>query len=234
MPTNSFTIPARLPGLNELIGANRRGWHEGARLKADTDGLIRLAIRAAMRRGECRPAKGRVRVSFLWRERTRRRDLDNIFSAKKFVLDAIAAGKCVVTANKKLLAEHGREIFDAAEAGGGTVFYEASVAGGIPIIKSLREGFVGNRINRIFGILNGTCNYIFTRMERENLGFEEVLKDAQRLGYAEANPSLDIDGFDTAHKAVILASLARRSYQPPEGRSPRGSQPICRSFRSRS
>ena len=128
--------------------------------------------------------------------------------SRKFILSALEQGKTVVTANKALLADYGREIFDAAEAGGGTVFYEASVAGGIPIIKSLREGFVGNRINRIFGILNGTCNYIFTRMERENLGFEEVLKDAQRLGYAEANPSLDIDGFDTAHKAVILASLA--------------------------
>lgn len=103
MPTNSFTIPARLPGLNELIGANRRGWHEGARLKADTDGLIRLAIRAAMRRGECRPAKGRVRISFLWRERTRRRDLDNIFSAKKFVLDAMQAEGLIETDGQRVV-----------------------------------------------------------------------------------------------------------------------------------
>lgn len=128
--------------------------------------------------------------------------------SRKFILSALKQGKAVVTANKALLADYGPELFAAAEAGGGTICYEASVGGGIPIIKALREGFVGNRINRIYGILNGTCNYILTRMEREGLGFEEVLKDAQRLGYAEANPSLDIDGFDTAHKAVILASLA--------------------------
>lgn len=128
--------------------------------------------------------------------------------AKKFILEALNKGKSVVTANKALLAQFGQELFDAAEKNGVDLWYEASVAGGIPIIKSLREGFVGNRIKGIYGILNGTCNYIFTRMEREKLGFESVLKDAQRLGYAEANPSLDIDGFDTAHKATILASLA--------------------------
>ena len=128
--------------------------------------------------------------------------------AKKFVLDALAAKKCVVTANKKLLAEYGREIFDAAEKNGVDIYFGASVGGGIPIIRVLREGLAGNEIESIHGILNGTCNYILTRMENEGLGFEEVLKDAQRLGYAEANPSLDVDGFDTAHKACILAALA--------------------------
>ena len=128
--------------------------------------------------------------------------------AKKFILDAIRAGKSVVTANKALLALHGEEIFAAAEAAGVDVFYEASVAGGIPIIKALREGLVGNRIRRIYGIMNGTCNYILTRMEREGADFNTVLADAQKLGYAEANPSLDIDGFDTAHKTAILAALA--------------------------
>lgn len=128
--------------------------------------------------------------------------------AKKFILDALSLGKTVVTANKALLADHGKELFDIAKQNGGTICYEASVAGGIPIIKALREGFVGNRINKIYGILNGTCNYILTRMAKEKLSFENVLKDAQRLGYAETNPTLDIDGFDTAHKAVILASLA--------------------------
>ena len=128
--------------------------------------------------------------------------------AKKFILDAIEAGKCVVTANKALLALHGKEIFDAAEKKGVDVYYEASVAGGIPIIKALREGLVSNRINRICGIMNGTCNYIITRMEREGADFNSVLADAQKLGYAEANPSLDIDGFDTAHKTAILAALA--------------------------
>ena len=133
--------------------------------------------------------------------------------AKKFVLDALAAKKCVVTANKKLLAEHGREIFDAAEKNGVDIYFGASVGGGIPIIRVLREGLSGNEIESIHGILNGTCNYILTRMEREGLPFDEVLKDAQRLGYAEANPSLDIDGFDTAHKACILSALAY-GFQP--------------------
>ena len=128
--------------------------------------------------------------------------------SKEFILEALKRGKTVVTANKALLAEYGKDLFKAAADNHVSIHYEASVAGGIPIIKSLREGFVGNRINRIYGILNGTCNYIFTRMEREKLGFEDVLADAQRLGYAEANPSLDIDGFDTAHKAAILTSLA--------------------------
>ncbi len=133
--------------------------------------------------------------------------------AKKLVLEALNAKKCVVTANKKLLAEYGREIFDAAEANGVDIYFGASVGGGIPIIRVLREGLAGNDIESIHGILNGTCNYILTRMENEGLPFDAVLKDAQKLGYAEANPSLDIDGFDTAHKACILAALAY-GFQP--------------------
>ncbi|MBQ4328572.1 MAG: homoserine dehydrogenase [Lentisphaeria bacterium] len=128
--------------------------------------------------------------------------------AKKFILEALKAGKSVVTANKALLAHYGEELFAAAQESGADIFYEASVAGGIPIIKALREGLVSNKINKIFGILNGTCNYILTRMEREGANFADVLADAQKLGYAEANPSLDIDGFDTAHKTAILAALA--------------------------
>ena len=133
--------------------------------------------------------------------------------AKKFVLDALTAKKCVVTANKKLLAEYGREIFDTAKANDVDIYFGASVGGGIPIIRVLREGLAGNDIESIHGILNGTCNYILTRMENEGLPFDEVLKDAQKLGYAEANPSLDIDGFDTAHKACILSALAY-GFQP--------------------
>ena len=133
--------------------------------------------------------------------------------ARKFVLDALNAKKCVVTANKKLLAEHGKEIFYTAEANGVDIYFGASVGGGIPIIRVLREGLVSNDIESIHGILNGTCNYILTRMEREGASFDDVLKDAQRLGYAEADPSLDIDGFDTAHKACILAALAY-GFQP--------------------
>ncbi len=128
--------------------------------------------------------------------------------AKTFVLDALRAKKCVVTANKKLLAEHGREIFETAARNDVDIYFGASVGGGIPIIRVLREGLAGNDIESIHGILNGTCNYILTRMENEGLPFDEVLADAQKLGYAEADPSLDIDGFDTAHKACILAALA--------------------------
>jgi len=128
--------------------------------------------------------------------------------AKKLILEALAAGKAVVTANKALLAEHGAEIFPLAAEKGVDLYYEASVAGGIPIIKALREGLVGNQIERIYGIMNGTCNYILTRMENEGIAFDEVLAEAQKAGYAEADPGLDIDGGDTAHKAVLLASLA--------------------------
>ncbi len=128
--------------------------------------------------------------------------------AKDFILEALKLGKPVVTANKALLAKKGEELFTAAEKYKADIYYEASVAGGIPIIKVLREGLVANRIQKMYGILNGTCNYILTRMEREGLDFEPILRDAQALGYAEAEPSLDIDGFDTAHKAAILASLA--------------------------
>ena len=136
--------------------------------------------------------------------------------AKTFVLKALENGKCVVTANKKLLAEFGQEIFAAAAKAGRDIYFGASVGGGIPIIRVLREGLAGNEIESIHGILNGTCNYILTRMENEGLPFDVVLKDAQRLGYAEANPSLDFDGLDTAHKACILAALAF-GFQPKLG-----------------
>lgn len=128
--------------------------------------------------------------------------------AKELVTRALELGKPVVTANKKMLAEYGVELFGLAAKHHATVAFEASVAGGIPIIKALREGLVANHINEVYGILNGTCNYILTRMEREGLAFNDVLKAAQAAGYAEAEPSLDIDGHDTAHKAALLASLA--------------------------
>jgi len=134
--------------------------------------------------------------------------------AKALVLEALNAGKPVVTANKKLLAEHGEEIFGTAERKGVDIYFGASVGGGIPIIRVLREGLAGNEIQSIHGILNGTCNYILTRMEQEGLPFDAVLRDAQQEGYAEADPSLDIDGFDTAHKAMILASLAYGFHVP--------------------
>ncbi len=129
-------------------------------------------------------------------------------AALAFTLQALRLGKPVVTANKKLLAEHGEEIHRVAEEFETEILFEASVGGGIPIIKALREGLCANRIEHIYGILNGTCNYILTRMEEEHLPFDEVLAAAQAAGYAEAEPSLDIDGLDTAHKAAVLASLA--------------------------
>ncbi len=128
--------------------------------------------------------------------------------AKAAIEAALAAGKPVVTANKALVAHHGMALAEQAEAAGVCLAFEAAVAGGIPIIKTLREGLAGNRIDRVYGILNGTCNYILTRMEAEGLGFEDCLAEAQRLGYAEADPSFDIDGFDAAHKLAILSSLA--------------------------
>ena len=128
--------------------------------------------------------------------------------AKIIVLAALERGKAVVTANKALLSAHGPELFAAAKKAGTNLYYEASVAGGIPIIKTLREALVGNRFERIYGIVNGTCNYILTRMTREGAAFDAVLADAQRLGYAEADPTLDVDGHDAAHKTGILASLA--------------------------
>jgi homoserine dehydrogenase len=128
--------------------------------------------------------------------------------ARTLVCAAIAAGKPVVTANKALLAVHGAELAAAAEARGVALAFEAAVAGGIPVIKAIREGLAGNRINRIAGILNGTCNYILTQMRERGREFAEVLADAQKLGYAEADPSFDIDGIDAAHKLAILAALA--------------------------
>jgi len=128
--------------------------------------------------------------------------------ARTLVLEAIAAGKHVVTANKALLAVHGTEIFAAASAKGVMVAFEAAVAGGIPIIKALREGLTANRIQWIAGIINGTTNFILSEMRSKGLDFAVVLKEAQRLGYAEADPTFDIEGIDAAHKATLMASIA--------------------------
>ncbi len=128
--------------------------------------------------------------------------------AKSAVETALAAGKPVVTANKALLAAHGHKLATLAERQRVALNFEASVAGGIPIVKTLREGLNGNSFTRIYGILNGTCNYILSRMEEERISFEDCLREAQRLGYAEADPSFDVEGHDTAQKLSILASLA--------------------------
>jgi homoserine dehydrogenase len=136
--------------------------------------------------------------------------------AKSAIEQALIAGKSVVTANKALLARHGVALATLAEQHHVALNFEAAVAGGIPIVKTLREGLIGNSLGRIYGILNGTCNYILTRMEQEKLSFGECLKDAQRLGYAEADPSFDVEGHDTAQKLSILASLAFGTRVDPE------------------
>jgi homoserine dehydrogenase len=128
--------------------------------------------------------------------------------ARELVLEAIAAGKHVVTANKALLAVHGTEIFEAARAKGVMVAFEAAVAGGIPIIKALREGLTANRIQWLAGIINGTTNFILSEMRDKGLDFDVVLQEAQRLGYAEADPTFDIEGVDAAHKATIMSAIA--------------------------
>ncbi|MGC8718810.1 MAG: homoserine dehydrogenase [Thermodesulforhabdaceae bacterium] len=134
--------------------------------------------------------------------------IGGIEPAKTFIIKALEKGKHVVTANKALLAHHGNELFALAARHNRVIAYEASVAGGIPFIKILREGLAANRITAIMGILNGTCNFILTRMREAGLSFNDALSEAQKLGYAEADPSLDVDGIDTAHKLAIASSLA--------------------------
>lgn len=142
--------------------------------------------------------------------------IGGIKTAREVVLAALKEGKPVVTANKALLSAHGEELFETAQKHGTNLYYEASVAGGIPIIKVVREALIGNRITRLYGIVNGTCNYILTRMKLEGAEFSDVLADAQRLGYAETPPDLDIDGHDAAHKTGILASLAHGFWVNPK------------------
>jgi homoserine dehydrogenase len=139
---------------------------------------------------------------------------------------ALGAGKSLVTANKTLLAKHGMRLAALAEEKGIALAFEASVAGGFPIVKTLRESLAGNSVERVYGILNGTCNYILTRMESEGLAFGQCLAEAQRLGYAEADPTFDIGGFDTAHKLAILTSLAFGTVIDPTAISVEGIQSI--------
>jgi len=131
-----------------------------------------------------------------------------------FVKSALENGKAVVTGNKALLAERGKELFTVAEDNDCPIYYEAAVAGGIPIIKTVQESLIGNHIQSVAGIINGTCNYILTRMTEAGLDYAEALSEAQKLGYAEADPTLDVNGWDAAHKAVILASLSYGCWVP--------------------
>lgn len=142
--------------------------------------------------------------------------MGGIEPARTYLLQAINSGADVVTANKALLATHGPEIFDAADQVGAQVYYEAAAAGAIPIIRPLRDSLAGDRVQRIMGIVNGTTNYILDRMDTEGAEFDAVLADAQRLGYAEADPTADVEGYDAAQKAAILASLAFHTSVPLE------------------
>ncbi|MCD6460440.1 homoserine dehydrogenase [bacterium] len=133
-------------------------------------------------------------------------------AAKDFILTALKNGKSIVTANKALLAEHGKEIFQAEQSSQGQIGYEASVAGGIPVINTLRNGLAANDIISLYGIINGTANYILTKMSSDKISFEDALKKAQELGYAETDPTFDVEGIDTAHKLLLLGSLARETF----------------------
>ncbi len=183
--------------------------------------VVRMAVRDVRKKRAVRIPKGLLTTDWPGVVRDPRVNLvvelmGGTATAREAVLAALRLGKPVVTANKALLSAHGEELFAAAQRSGANLYYEASVAGGIPIIKVLREGLIGNRITRLYGIVNGTCNYILTRMKLEGADFGEVLAEAQRLGYAEAEPSLDVDGHDAAHKTGILASLAHGFWVNPK------------------
>jgi homoserine dehydrogenase len=189
----------------------------GARLAANCGRRIEIAGVCARSRTKHRPI---AIADFAWFESPERLAVDasvDVFVeliggedgvAKAAVEAALGAGKAVVTANKALLARHGAELAQLAERHGAALNFEAAVAGGIPIVKTLREALAGNQIRRVYGILNGTCNYILTKMQEEHRSFADVLKEAQTKGYAEADASFDIGGFDTAHKLALLTSLA--------------------------
>ena len=177
---------------------------------------IELAVVATRTRSKAEPlAADGVQIVADIMDVARHPDIDIVVEtmggyepAKSFVLEAIKNGKHVVTANKALLAEHGNEIFAAAQAAGVTVAFEAAVAGGIPVIKALREGLSANRIEWIAGIINGTTNFILTQMREKGWTFADALKVAQELGYAEADPTFDVEGVDAAHKITLMSALA--------------------------
>ena len=203
-------------GLGTVGGGTVQLLHDQAPLLAARAGRpLELVGAAALARPSELPLDG---VPFFTDARTMARDCDYdvlvelIGGAGGIALDvvktALERGRSVVTANKAMIAHHGMELARLADSTGANMGFEASVGGGIPIIKSLREGLAGNRVTKVMGILNGTCNYILTTMRDQGRDFADVLAEAQALGYAEADPTFDIDGIDTAHKLAILASLA--------------------------
>ena len=206
-----------LAGLGTVGSSLYRHLLQNRRLLEERTGFAFEVARVAVRDlGRARPVDvPRADLTTNWREWIADPGIDvvvelmgGIEEPLALVRAALAAGKPVVTGNKALLAEHGAEIFSLAAETGVPVFYEAAVAGGIPVIKAVRESLVGNHITSIHGIINGTSNYILTRMADAGLDFQSALAEAQEKGYAEADPTLDINGWDAAHKAIILASLS--------------------------
>ncbi|OAN52137.1 homoserine dehydrogenase [Paramagnetospirillum marisnigri] len=210
------SLKIAIAGLGTVGGGTVQLLHDQAQLLAARAGRpLTLVGAAALEKPTGLPLDG---VPFFTDARVMARDCDYdvlvelIGGAGGIALDvvrtALERGRSVVTANKAMIAHHGTELAQIAEAKGGTIGFEASVGGGIPIIKSLREGLAANRVTKVMGILNGTCNYILTTMRESGRDFADVLAEAQKLGYAEADPTFDIDGIDTAHKLAILVSLA--------------------------
>ena len=214
-----------LVGIGTVGGGVFRALQKNADLLASRLGLrLKLAIVAEKDMERCRRAAVPPEmITNDWTHLVADPDIHIIIEliggkgvARELILAALRAGKPVVTANKALLSAHGEELFAAAAASRTSLYYEASVAGGVPILKVLREALIGNEISSIHGIVNGTCNYILTRMKLEGAEFADVLRQAQQLGFAEAEPSLDIDGHDALHKAGILASLAHGFWVDPK------------------
>lgn len=196
-------------GLYNLINTN------GKTITTRTDITLKIKSICDLRVDEVKKATKDINVTNDWKEIINDSEIDTIVEliggvepAKTIVLEALKAGKNVVTANKKLLAESGEEIFEAANSGKAKLGFEAAIGGGIPCVDALKNSLVGNKLNSVMGILNGTTNYILTRMGEAGLSFEDALKEAQDEGFAEADPTFDIEGFDAGHKISLLAMLA--------------------------
>lgn len=219
------TIRLGLAGLGTVGSAVARHLRDEGRLLAGRSGF-RFEIARIAVRDKARHVAAGVDPSLLttsWRELVETEGIDLVVElmggedeARSCLLAALEKGISVVTANKALLAAHGAELFAVAERTAASIFFEAAVAGGIPVIKAVKESLVGNHISAIHGIINGTGNYILTRMTEAGLGFTEALEEASAKGYAEADPTLDVNGWDAAHKAIILASLAYGYWVAPE------------------
>lgn len=219
-PSSPAPRPIRigLAGLGNVGMGVQKNLLKNADLIKERTGCLLQVTKIAVRDLPRHAASGEVPAAMLtadWRDLTTDPQIDVVVEliggttqAFELVSAALKAGKPVVTGNKALLAERGQELFALAEANRAPLYFEAAVAGGIPIIQTVQEGFIGNHIRSIHGIINGTCNYILTRMATEGASYLDALKGAQEAGYAEADPTLDVSGWDAAHKAIILASLS--------------------------